>query len=285
MRLDLGYDGASFVGWARQPDQRTVQGELEAALTTLLRAAAPPMTTVAGRTDAGVHARGQVCHVDVRADTWAALPGRTPASPAESLVHRLAGLLPPDIRVHVATVAPPGFDARFSALARRYVYRIYDAPAAADPLRRDVLVHRRRLDVAAMDTAGAPLVGKHDFAAFCKPRDGATTIRRVLSLRCTRETDQLVLVDIEADAFCYSMVRAVTGALVAVGEGRHDPAWPGEVLAAGVRDPAVQVLPPGGLTLEAVRYPPDDELAERATSTRRRRAGTAGQPDWQTGHQ
>jgi len=222
-----------------------------------------------------VHARGQVCHVDVDAEAWAALPGRSPTAPEESLVHRLAGLLPPDIRVHHAAATPPGFDARFSALARRYAYRICDDPARSDPLRRDVLLHRRALDAAAMDAAAAPLVGEHDFAAFCKPRDGATTIRRVLSLRCTRDHDGLVVVDNQADAFCHHMVRAVVGALVAVGEGRRELAWPGEVLVSGERDPAVTVLPPGGLTLESVTYPPDDELAARAAVTMQVRTATS----------
>lgn len=267
MRLDLGYDGAPFAGWARQPDQRTVQGELEAALAVVLRTQAPPTTTVAGRTDAGVHARGQVCHVDVDRSAWSALPGRSLTSPGESLADRLAGLLPPEIRVHRASVAPAGFDARFSALARRYSYRICDDPTAADPLRRDVSVHRRRLDVAAMDRAAAPLVGEHDFAVYCKARAGATTIRRVLSLRCTRDLDGLVMIDIQADAFCHHMVRSIAGALVAVGEGRRDPSWPAHVLTAAERDSAVTVLSPGGLTLESVTYPTGDELALRATTT------------------
>lgn len=167
---------------------------------------------------------------------------------------------------HVAQV-PVTFDARFSALARRYAYRICDDPSTADPLRRDLLLHRRTLDVAAMDSAAAPLVGEHDFAAFCKARDGGTTIRRVLSLRCARDADGVVVIDIQADAFCHHMVRAIGGALVAVGEGRREPAWPGQVLAAGERDSAVTVLPPGGLTLESVTYPPDGELAVRAAVT------------------
>jgi tRNA pseudouridine38-40 synthase len=221
-----------------------------------------------------VHARGQVCHVDVEAAVWRALPGRSPAEPAQSLIHRLAGLLPPDVRVHKAVAAPAEFDARFSALARRYAYRICDDPAVADPLRRDVLLHRRPLDVAAMDAAAAPLVGEHDFSAFCKPREGATTIRRVLSLRCSRDPAGLVVVDIQSDAFCHHMVRAIVGALVAVGEGRHEPAWPHDVLVARERDGSVTVLPPGGLTLESVTYPLDDELAARAAVTMQVRVAT-----------
>ena len=266
VRVDLGYDGTAFAGWARQPGQRTVQGELETALATILRSDPPPTTTVAGRTDAGVHARGQVCHVDVDAEAWTALPGRSPAAPAESLVHRLSGLLPPDIRVHHAvrcrrrstpgSPRSPGATRTGSATTR-----------PCRPVAPRCAAARRSLDVAAMDAAAAPLVGEHDFAAFCKPREGATTIRRVLSLRCARDADGLVVVDIQADAFCHHMVRAIVGALVAVGEGRRAPSWPGQVLAAGERDSAVTVLPPGGLTLESVTYPPDDELAARAAVT------------------
>ena len=173
-----------------------------------------------------MHARGQVCHVDVEAGAWARLPGRSPGTPAASLVHRLSGLLPPEIRVQQAAEVPASFDARFSALARRYAYRICDDPATADPLRREVLLHRRSLDAAAMDSAAAPLVGEHDFAAFCKQREGATTIRRILSLRCLRDAEGLVVVDIQADAFCHHMVRSIVGTLVAVGEGRRELAWP-----------------------------------------------------------
>jgi tRNA pseudouridine38-40 synthase len=208
-----------------------------------------------------------VCHVDVEARSWAAVPGRSSAAPAESLVHRLAGLLPPEIRVHSASLAPAGFDARFSALARRYAYRICDDVSMADPLRRDVLVHRRRLDVPAMDAAAAPLVGEHDFAAFCRSREGTTSIRRVLSLRCRRDSDGLVVADIQADAFCHHMVRSIVGALLAVGEGRREPSWVRDVLVAAERDPSVTVVPPDGLTLESVTYPPDDQLAERAAVT------------------
>ena len=312
VRLDLSYDGTEFAGWARQPGLRTVQGELEAALATVLRLEddAAPELTVAGRTDAGVHARGQVAHLDVPAAVWDAVPGRGEASPEVSLVRRLHGVLgrrygmrslPPaaagdprfsrrteprgsgDLVVHAARVVLPAFDARFAALRRRYTYRVADAPQLRDPLRRrDVLWHHRELDAAAMSAAAELLLGEHDFAAYCKPREGATTIRELQVLTWRRavagrvqdagEAPGLLVADVRADAFCHSMVRALVGACLAVGEGRQDTAWPARVLAAGRRDPAVTVAPAHGLTLEEVVYPADEDLAARVDATRRRRA-------------
>ncbi|MDM7854305.1 tRNA pseudouridine(38-40) synthase TruA [Cellulomonas alba] len=281
LRLDLAYDGSAFAGWARQPGLRTVQGLLEDALATVLRTAAhgvpDPRVTVAGRTDAGVHARGQVAHVDVPAAVLDATRGRTARSATDALVTRLAGVLPPDLVVHRVAVAPDGFDARFSALRRRYAYRICDDPAARDPLTRTaVLWHRRPLDVAAMDEAARGLVGRHDFAAYCKPREGATTIRTLELFGWTRAADGpdagLVVARVQADAFCHSMVRSLVGASLAVGEGRRPVSWPVELLVAGRRDAAAHVVAPHGLTLEEVGYPSDDELARRAEQTRARRA-------------
>jgi tRNA pseudouridine38-40 synthase len=265
VRLDLGYDGSGFAGWASQPGQRTVEEVLRTAFATALGLAEPVLLTVAGRTDAGVHARGQVCSADVPAEAW--------AQHRDRLIRRLAGLLPPDIRVRRVMAVPDSFDARFSALSRRYAYRVCDSSAGVDPLRRhEVLAHRRTLDVAAMNAAATPLIGEHDFAAYCRPREGATTVRRLLALEWVRESDGLLIATVEADAFCHSMVRALVGALLAVGEGRRPVSWPAAVLAAGVRDPAVTVVAPHGLTLEEVRYPPYDQLAARAVETRRVRA-------------
>lgn len=275
VRLDLRYDGTAFSGWATQPGLRTVQETLEQALSTVLRV--PARLTVAGRTDAGVHARGQVAHVDVPRTAWAALPGRADRTPQDALVARLAGVLgkggrprgASDVVVVRAAPAPTGFDARFSALWRRYAYRIADTVAARDPLRRaDVLWHGRALDVAAMDEAGRRLQGEHDFAAYCKPREGATTIRTLHELRWERGDDGLVAATVRADAFCHSMVRALVGASLAVGEGRRPVDWPAQVLAAGRRDPSVTVVAAHGLTLEEVRYPSDDQLAARAAEAR-----------------
>ncbi|TDD96650.1 tRNA pseudouridine(38-40) synthase TruA [Jiangella asiatica] len=271
VRLDLAYDGTDFSGWAAQPQRRTVQGVLEEALGRVLRID-PPRLTVAGRTDAGVHARGQVCHVDLSARAWEAAPGRAARSPAEALLRRLAGVLPPDVRVYRVRPAPDGFDARFSAIWRRYGYRVADTPSGVDPLlRRHVLWHDRPLDLDAINLAAAGLLGEHDFAAYCRPRDGATTIRELRTLHWERSADGLATASVEADAFCHNQVRAMVGALLLVGDGRRPVDWPATVLLAGRRDPAVAVVAPHGLTLEAVGYPPDAELAVRARAARNRR--------------
>ncbi len=258
MRLDLAYDGSAFSGWAAQRDRRTVQGELGAALGTLARTD-PPRLTVAGRTDAGVHASGQVAHVDLA-------PG-TAADPL--LLRRLNGLLPPDVRVRRVAPAPPGFDARFSALWRRYRYRVADDATAVDPLRRaDTLAWPRPLDLAALEQASAGLLGEHDFAAFCRRREGATTVRAVLGATWAREDDGVLVLRITADAFCHSMVRSLVGALLAVGEGRRAAGWPAGLLGRAERATDVAVAPPHGLCLEQVGYPPDEELAARQQVTR-----------------
>jgi tRNA pseudouridine38-40 synthase len=219
---------------------------------------------VAGRTDSGVHARGQVAHADIPADTWAAH--------ADATLRRLARALPPDIRVRSVMVAPDGFDARFSALWRRYAYRICDEPARADPLRRfDTLWIPRGLDLAAMNAAGALLVGEHDFAAFCRKREGATTVRALRRLNWERDAAGVAVGCVVADAFCHNMVRALVGALIPVGEGTRPPQWPARVLRAAARDPGVQVVPPHGLSLEEVRYPEPGLLAARAAVTRQAR--------------
>ncbi|HWV79364.1 MAG TPA: tRNA pseudouridine(38-40) synthase TruA [Isoptericola sp.] len=280
VRLDLAYDGTHFAGWAAQPRLRTVQRVLEDALATVLRTGPlglpRPRLTVAGRTDAGVHARGQVAHVDVPRERWAELPGRSDREPGVALADRLAGVLPPDVVVHRATEAPDGFDARFSALHRRYAYRVADRPDLRDPLRRDwVLWHRRPLDVEAMHRAMQPLVGLHDFAAFCKPREGATTIRELTHLSWDRPADGpdagLVVATVQADAFCHSMVRALVGMALAVGEGRRGIDDPAAVLAGRSRSAAAGVVAARGLTLEHVAYPDADELAARAERVRARR--------------
>lgn len=259
--MDVAYDGTDLHGWARQPEVRTVQAELELALTTVLRHDVD--LTVAGRTDAGVHASGQVAHLD--------LPGALWADHAPRLLRRLRGTLPPDITVTGAAPAPAGFDARFAALARHYAYRLTDAVAGPPPLRRwDTVGWPRRLDVPAMRVAAALLLGQHDFAAFCRRREGATTIRVLQALDVARDGD-LVTVSASADAFCHSMVRSLVGALLAVGEGRRGPDWPASLLARTSRSSEVPVAPALGLTLLAVDYPPDDQLAARTQVTRARR--------------
>jgi tRNA pseudouridine38-40 synthase len=270
LRLDLAYDGTGFHGWARQPALRTVQGELETALATILRLESVAVTC-AGRTDTGVHARGQVVHLDLAEEVLAACGGRS--TPTESLLRRLNGLLCDDVRILRVTRAPEGFDARFSALWRRYAYRVADGPELVDPLaRRSVLVRQRRLDLVAMNQAASMLLGEHDFAAFCRKREGATTIRTLLELFWSRSDTGLAVATVRADAFCHNMVRALVGCLLVVGEGRQPPAWAADVLRRGVRDAAVTVVHAHGLTLEEVAYPPDEELAMRAAAARSRRS-------------
>lgn len=269
LRLDLGYDGTDFSGWASQPGLRTVQGELTAALTTITRSPEPVVITCAGRTDAGVHARGQVAHVDLPDELYAALPGRSDRTPEAALAKRLRSLLPSDVTVRSVTIAPEGFDARFSALSRRYRYVICDNPAYLDPLRvRETVVHPRALDEVLMGEASGRLTGLHDFAAFCRRREGASTVRTLLQYDWTRVGPGILEATVVADAFCHSMVRSLVGAVVPVGEGREPVDFPAEVLTARVRDPRVKVMPPHGLVLEEVTYPPDSELAARAAEAR-----------------
>ncbi|GAA1153896.1 tRNA pseudouridine(38-40) synthase TruA [Ornithinicoccus hortensis] len=276
IRIDLAYDGTAFSGWARQPGLRTVEEELATALGTVLRTE-PPRLTVGGRTDAGVHARGSVAHADLDPVAWAALPGRSDRPPAQAAVTRLAGVLPPDVVVRAVREVPDAFDARFSAVRRRYTYRICDDPPRLDPLRRhDTVRHKRPLDVAAMDEAARALTGLHDFAAFCKPREGATTIRTLLTYGWARDPDGTLVGTVVADAFCHSMVRALVGSVVPVGEGRYAVGWPVEVRDAGRRDPRVTVMPAHGLCLEEISYPPDDRLGERAAQARARRTPDGG---------
>ena len=283
LRLDISYDGTDFSGWAAQPGRRTVAGSLSQALGTLFRSEVP--LSVAGRTDAGVHAVGQVAHIDVPVVALAALAPRRselvppatarPTAPQDSLsggrtglLRRLAGLLPTDMRVRRVSNAPTGFDARFSALRRHYRYRIGAAEWGVEPLsRRDVFARRRPLDVEAMARAAAALLGLHDFAAFCKPRDGATTIRELQALTVHIEGD-LIVIEVQADAFCHSMVRSLVGSLMAVGEHQVPISRPAELLATATRASGIHIAPALGLTLMAVDYPSDDLLAQRSEATR-----------------
>ncbi len=259
VRLDLGYDGTDFSGWATQPDRRTVQSVLTDALATVLRTVEVRLV-VAGRTDAGVHASGQVAHLDLPASVWEEHQPR--------LVRRLAGVLPPDVRVWSAVAVSADFDARFAALWRRYRYRISDADGGPDPLRRlDTVAWRRSLDAGAMAEAAEFLLGEHDFAAYCRARAGASTIRGLHQLAVVRD-GALIELTVQADAFCHSMVRSLVGALAAVGEGLRPVSWPASLLALDHRSDNVTVAPPHGLTLLAVGYPSEDELAARTQLTR-----------------
>ncbi|GIE96093.1 tRNA pseudouridine(38-40) synthase TruA [Paractinoplanes rishiriensis] len=265
LRLDVSYDGAEFSGWAAQPARRTVAGVLTEALERLVGAGVPLGLTVAGRTDAGVHATGQVCHIDLPDEDWARLDG--------TLLRRLAALMPPDARVRTVTPVPDTFDARFSATFRRYEYRVADTPWGPEPLRRhDTLGWLRPLDLALLNEAAAGLVGEHDYAAYCKRKEHATTVRAITRLDWRRDPDGICVATVQADAFCQSMVRSLVGAMLTAGDGRRPPHWPATLLTLRERSSEVTVAPAHGLTLVAVGYPGADEYAARAEATRRLRA-------------
>lgn len=288
IRLDISYDGSHFRGWARQPHQRTVQGTIEGAIARVL--GGDPRLVVAGRTDAGVHATGQVAHLDLDAGQLARLtssrrrrePDDEPRDDAHddahddvtALARRIRGVLGayPDLSVTRTTVAPEGFDARFSAVWRRYQYRLADDLVAYDPLERHrTTIVRGRLDVAAMDAAASALRGLHDFAAYCKPREEATTIRTLFDFEWVREASGVLIATLRADAFCHSMVRALVGGCAAVGQGRLRVEDLVRIRDDLIRVPEVKVLAARGLTLTAVGYPANELLGQRASQTRARR--------------
>jgi len=277
IRLDIAYDGTHFRGWARQPGLRTVQETLESAIARVL--GGEPRLVVAGRTDAGVHASGQVAHIDLdegQRQRLLARRGRdgTDTERAAALAARLSGVVGAyaDVAVTRSAQAPEGFDARFSAVWRRYEYRIADVVTGYDPLERHrTTTVRAALDAGAMDAAARALVGLHDFAAYCKPREEATTIRTLLEFDWHRDDRGVLVANVKADAFCHSMVRALVGACVAVGEGRLEADDVVDIRDGRERVPEVKVLAARGLTLTAVGYPADDLLAQRAEQTRARR--------------
>jgi tRNA pseudouridine38-40 synthase len=259
LRLDLAYDGTNFFGWGKQPDRRTVQEEVEKAIAIISQSKIDSI--VAGRTDAGVHATGQVIHVDV------------PESiNLDEIAYKLNRILDTDVRVMGVSIAPPAFHARFSALRRHYTYRILDANKVIPPLHRyDVASWYKPLAVEQLNEASKLLLGDHDFAAYCKFREGATTIRQLQRFEWVRDSEGYLVGDIVADAFCYSMVRNLVGAVVCVADGRFGPEWIAQTLANKVRVSDSLVFPACGLTLRQVDYPSDSELLERAAKTVARR--------------
>lgn len=279
-RFDIAYDGTDFHGWACQPGLRTVQAVCESALTIALGLPDPIRLYCAGRTDAGVHARGQVAHADVKyadmddAEIENNSDSRKAVDPND-LLRRMAGLLPHDIAVRACSQVTEDFDARFSALYRRYSYVLVDTAASVDPIRRHAMVrHPRSLNLQAMNAAAELLLGEHDFTAFCRARPRGSMVRTLQTCSWSRKSTGEVVLDIRADAFCRSMVRAVVGALVAVGDGREDVAWVGEVLGHRRKHHRVTVMPAAGLTLEEVGYPSSTDWGAQQTVTRVRR----GQP-------
>lgn len=275
IRLDIAYDGTNFHGWGRQPQLRTVQGVLEEALATVFgRHGEPPSLTVAGRTDAGVHALGQVAHLDVTAEQLAGLRTDRARGGPEALARRLNGIagLDTDVWVRRSSLAPLGFDARFSAIWRRYEYRVADAAAPKNPIHRiNTLWHPGSLDAVAMNEAAVSLLGLHDWTSFCKSREGSTNIRTLQVFTWEKDDAGVLIARVKADAFCHSMVRALVGATIAVGEGKLSPAHLLELRNNRERTSDFKVVPAKGLTLVEVGYPEDGDLATRAEQTRARR--------------
>ncbi|HEU4909767.1 MAG TPA: tRNA pseudouridine(38-40) synthase TruA [Propionibacteriaceae bacterium] len=263
-RFDIAYDGTHFSGWAAQVGRRTVQGELETWIARMLRLSEPPRMVCAGRTDAGVHARGQVAHLDLDP---AVITG------GDDLARRLNSVLGGDCVVRGISVAPAGFDARFGAIWRRYVYRLSDAGVPPDPLYRyQVARLPAQVDLARFNEEAAMLLGLKDFGAFCRRREGASTIRTLLELTGQRVASGpmagVIECTVRADAFCHSMVRSLIGALVAVATGQRDHEWLAALTERGERESTMMVMPAAGLTLEEVGYPVDQELAARAFEAR-----------------
>jgi len=265
-KLRLSYDGTDFNGWAKQPTLRTVAGELLAALQVIF---GPSETDfglrVAGRTDAGVHALNQIAHLELTSAQLARL-GRT-----KDWRLRLNSLLPADVYVSEISVAPAEFDARFSATHLRYRYRIADARADRNPLQsRFTLWVPKELDLELMQAAAERLYGLHDFASFCKPREGSTTIRELKEIQVQRNQADGGVIEIylKADAFCHNMVRSIVGALIAVGEGKADADLIEQKLKQASRVGSYKVVAPNGLTLIEIGYPADSELAAQAEKAR-----------------
>jgi tRNA pseudouridine38-40 synthase len=260
LRIDIAYDGTHFFGWATQPGHRTLQDLVEEAISRISQT--DIASIVAGRTDAGVHATGQVIHVDVpdamfeRELTYL------------DLRYKLNRILDDDVRIMKITDAPEGFHARFSALRRHYSYKILDNNEVIAPLsRHDVASWYRPLEADRMNEASRLLLGHHDFAAFCKFKVGGTTIRTLEKYEWHRSDEGLLVADVVADAFCYSMVRNLVGAVVCVADGRQDPTWISQLLANKERVSDSLVFPARGLTLYQVDYPSNDQLLERAKIT------------------
>lgn len=302
LRLDFGYDGTDFAGWAKQPDKRTVEGTMEHAFAQVLRMDVSPRIVVAGRTDAGVHAAAQVAHIDVPLEQLIrvsfsreerrelqeqggipivdGLP-LVPHSMLHALMRRVDGSMGrnADVVINKVTVAPAGFDARFSPLARRYEYRLADGLEHVNPIdRRRTAFHFYPLDVDAMNEAAEMMLGLRNFSAFCRPRPGATTIRELQEFHWERDEHGVIVAQLQADAFCHSMVRSLVGACVAAGSGTHSLDAIEDLRDKGDRTSVFKVMPAHGLTLTQIIYPPDDEVGQRADLTRSRRELTDDAP-------
>lgn len=240
-RLVIAYDGAPFHGFARQPGQATVQGCIEDALGKVL--GTDIRTSGAGRTDAGVHALGQVLSFVTTNDV-----------DATELARRLNSMCGPEIAILQVEQVADGFDARFSAVSRTYEYAILTRDVH-DPFSRHTAWHHPgRLDVASMSKAAAQLGGEHDFSSFGRVEEGKSPVRRIESIEVEEEGD-LLIIRVTANSFIQQMVRSIVGTLVKVGEGVIDPDSMGEILEARNRSAAGAVVPPHGLFLVSVDYP------------------------------
>ncbi|MBM7051199.1 MULTISPECIES: tRNA pseudouridine(38-40) synthase TruA [unclassified Rothia (in: high G+C Gram-positive bacteria)] len=289
IRIDLAYDGAPFSGWAKQPGRVTIQGCLEEALALILRE--PVQVTVAGRTDAGVHASAQTVHCDIPRHLWEKVPGRSNRLPAQALEPRLRGalsriladaeqelhvpvqlkgLMQGSIAIHAVSEVSADFDARFSALGRRYQYLIADdALGVAVPTDRHSMWQvETLLDVEVMNEGAQRVLGLNDFLSFCKPRVGATTIRELRDFTFIRRNDHVIETRIEADAFCHNMVRSLVGSLVLVGAGERSLEWIEHKMKAPARDARVKLAPACGLSLAEIYYPELELFGAQAELTR-----------------
>lgn len=275
LRLDCAYDGTNFHGWATQPRLRTVQGVLEESISKLLHVRPEddyrPLLVVAGRTDAGVHARAQVAHVDIPSYLLDRCVGYLQMSPIEALERRLRFIVPSDIAIHGISRAPKEFDARFSAMRRTYRYRIQDCWKSVDPLIRNFVIKLDQpLDEKLLHECAAAIPGLKDFGSFAIPNIGGTTIRKVEIAKWYRE-DRILIFEITADAFARSMVRSLVGAQIQVGLHKKTVQWFCEKLATPQREGATGVALAQGLTLENIEYPSEEELGIRAQKIRARR--------------
>lgn len=250
-----------------------MQGVVEEACQKILRMTGPIGLTVAGRTDAGVHAQGQVAHIDITQTAWQALPGRGHHAPEQAFVRRMNAVLPGDVVIKAATPVPDVFDARFSALWRGYSYRII---FFADPLLRRFAVHHEQVDLAGLNAASDLLLGERDFGAFCKARPGATTIRTLQDFTWRPWSAPTgtpgAVARVQADAFCHHMVRSLVGACLMVASGKRSLEWLTNTASQTTRSSEVKVAPARGLVLEQVAYPDADQLAAQARASRRIRS-------------
>ncbi|MEI6120823.1 MAG: tRNA pseudouridine(38-40) synthase TruA [Actinomycetes bacterium] len=249
LQINFSYDGTDFQGWAKQPNYRTIQGVLEELIGKIVRAKVDCVT--AGRTDAGVHATGAVLHVDIPEQEL----------DIANFAFKLNRILEEDIRITSVREAPEGFHARYSAIARHYEYKIADGDRPISPLERHFVADwYRPLDLELLRASSHSLLGTHDFAAFCKWRENATTIRTLKDFSWNRDESGLLIAHICADGFGYNMVRNLVGAAVCVGEKRYDLDWIRRVLTEKSRVSDSYVFPSRGLTLVKVDYPDDAQL-------------------------